>query len=116
MEMEEQDDFPMYEEREPEEIIPDFIEKKELSGAAKGTLLHRFLQHFDYKSSLHLEQIKEQMDRRFSRDILQYRKHKMSDLDKIDGLSEVHSDRGWYGPTKGESCTRTAICLWNQSI
>ena len=74
----------MYEEREPEEIIPDFIEKKELSGAAKGTLLHRFLQHFDYKASSSLDQIKEQMEQQIQHGYFTVQEAQNIRLDKID--------------------------------
>ena len=84
MELEEPDDVSMYEEREPEEIIPDFIEKKELSGAAKGTLLHRFLQHFDYKASSSLDQIKEQMEQQIQHGYFTVQEAQNIRLDKID--------------------------------
>lgn len=83
MEMEEQDDFPLYKEPEIEDIIPDFIEKKELSGAAKGTLLHRFLQHFDYKSSSTMQQIKEQMERQIQQGYFTVQEAESVRLDKI---------------------------------
>ena len=61
MEMETPDGQNLYEESLPEAMIPDFIEKKELSGAAKGTLMHRFLEHFDYQRTDSLEQIQAQL-------------------------------------------------------
>lgn len=62
MESEIPDTEMMYEEAQVEEIIPDFIEKKELSGAAKGTLVHRFLEHFDYRRASTMQQIRAQLE------------------------------------------------------
>lgn len=55
------DDYSMYQEPQVVPLIPNFIEEREVTGAALGTIYHRFLECLDYTSDVSAAAVKGQL-------------------------------------------------------